>query len=188
MDTTGVSRDLEQFDHDVDQFEADYEQRAQSKAGVQKGLDVLRSVFNRGEDGQHHRDDQFKNIGNTQHAIEQIKTGLQSGSLSAQQAEQQLGQLRQRFEGEAQRVDQAQLPGQLRPQAERHRAIRHARDERCPVRALADGARRRAAVLDDRPQRCQAGALAVGAAVRRMICVRIATICAQRLEVPAITF
>jgi hypothetical protein len=108
MDSTNVKRDLEQFDAEVERFEASYDKRAEGKAGIQKGMDVLRALCNRGEDGQGHGDDQWKNVANTQHAVEQIKTGLQNGSIGAQQAEHQLGQLRHSFQGEAQRVNKAQ--------------------------------------------------------------------------------
>jgi hypothetical protein len=108
MDTANVQSELSAFDAEVDRFESNYEQRAEGKAGIQKGMDVMRAWVNRGDDGKGYGDDQWKNIANTQHAIEQIEAGLQNGSIGAQQAEQQLDQLRQSFQGEAQRVDQAQ--------------------------------------------------------------------------------
>jgi hypothetical protein len=108
MDATRLNQELNNFDAQVDAFERNYETQADGKNGLQKGMDVVRSWVNRGNDGNGHGDDQFKNIANTQYAIEQIKAGLQSGSLNTQQAEHQLDQLRQSFAGEAQRVDQAQ--------------------------------------------------------------------------------
>jgi hypothetical protein len=108
MDATRLNQELNNFDAQVDAFERNYDTQADGKNGLQKGMDVVRSWVNRGNDGNGHGDDQFKNIANTQYAIEQIKAGLQSGSLNTQQAEHQLDQLRQSFAGEAQRVDQAQ--------------------------------------------------------------------------------
>jgi hypothetical protein len=108
MATQNLSRELAAFDAEVHAFAADYQAKADDKAGIQKGMDAVRSLFNRGEDGKGCGDDQWKNIANTQHRLDEIKAGLQSGHLSNEQADRQLAALEQSFNGEAQRVDQAQ--------------------------------------------------------------------------------
>jgi hypothetical protein len=108
MRSTESTRDIESFDAEVNAFAHDYEAKAEGKAGIQKGLDAVRTLFNRGEDGRGYGDDQWKNIANTQQRIAELETGLQSGRSSGEQAQQQLSQLRQDFSGEAQRVDEAQ--------------------------------------------------------------------------------
>jgi hypothetical protein len=108
MDTSHLNRELAAFDAEVDRFESEYEAKADGKAGMQKGMDAVRSLFNRGADGKGYGDDQWKNIANTQHGLDRLKADMQSGRLDAQQAQQALAQLRQNFEGEADRVEQAQ--------------------------------------------------------------------------------
>jgi hypothetical protein len=108
MNTSSLNSELAAFDAEVDRFESEYEAQADGKAGIQKGMDAVRSLFNRGADGEGYGDDQFKNIADTQHGLDQLKADVQSGRLGGQQAQQALAQLRQRFRGEADRVEQAQ--------------------------------------------------------------------------------
>jgi hypothetical protein len=108
MDTTTLNTEFAAFDAEVDEFANDYRAQADGKAGIQKGMDSVRSLFNRGADGKGYGDDQFKNIADTQHGLDQLQADVQSGRLSGQEAQQALAQLRQRFRGEADRVEQAQ--------------------------------------------------------------------------------
>jgi hypothetical protein len=108
VDTSNLNRELAAFDAEVDRFESDYDTKADGKAGIQKGLDSVRSLFNRGADGKGYGDDQWKNIANTQHGLDQLKADVQCGRLDGQQAQHALAQLRDSFHGEADRVEQAQ--------------------------------------------------------------------------------
>jgi hypothetical protein len=100
--------DLAALEERVDTFANDYEAQAEGKAGIQKGMDTVRAWFNRDAEGKGHGDDQFKNIANTRHALDEIKADIAAGRLSEAQAQHKLTQLEAGFEGEAQRVADAQ--------------------------------------------------------------------------------
>jgi hypothetical protein len=117
MDTTTLNSEFAAFDAEVDRFESDYEAQAEGKAGIQKGMDAVRSLFNRGADGKGYGDDQFKNVANTQHALDELKADVKAGRLNEQQAQQALSQLRQHFNSEADRVEDAQVVNASRGKA-----------------------------------------------------------------------
>lgn len=107
--TNNVDTPLDRFESEVNSAALKYDQRAdQEKTGIQKLMDVGRSWFNVGDDGKHYRDDQFKNIGQTQHAIEQLRADVLAGRLDAGKAEQKLNALQQQFQDEFTRVDNKQ--------------------------------------------------------------------------------
>lgn len=108
MDASSLARELNAFDAQVDAFEQDYDAKAEGKAGIQKGMDAMRSLFNRGDDGKGYGDDQWKNIANTQHGVDKLKDDVKAGRLDAGQAHQQLQALRQEFEVTASDVTHAQ--------------------------------------------------------------------------------
>jgi hypothetical protein len=103
MSTSDISRDFAAFGDQVDRFEAEYQDFAQTKSGIQKGLDSLRSGFDGG-----YGDDQYRNIGETRHMLVELEHDVSSGRIDDAQAAHQLRGIQRGFESEAQRVHDAQ--------------------------------------------------------------------------------
>jgi hypothetical protein len=108
VDANTLNSELAAFDAELDDFAEDYRAEADGKAGIQKGMDAVRWLFNRGDDGRGYGDDQFKNIANTQHGIDQLQADVKTGRLDEQEAQRALAQLRHAFASEADRVEGAQ--------------------------------------------------------------------------------
>jgi uncharacterized protein YjbI with pentapeptide repeats/bisphosphoglycerate-dependent phosphoglycerate mutase len=99
----GLADELTRFESQVNRFASEYGERAEGKAGIQKAMDFGRQIFNGG-----YGDDQFKNIGQTQEGLKQLRDDVQAGRLDAGQAQQQLQALQQKFEVTASDVSHAQ--------------------------------------------------------------------------------
>jgi hypothetical protein len=99
----GLADELTRFESQVNRFASEYGERAEGKAGIQKAMDFGRQIFNSG-----YGDDQFKNIGQTQEGLKQLRADVQAGRLDAGQVQQQLQALKQNFEAAASKVDKAQ--------------------------------------------------------------------------------
>jgi uncharacterized protein YjbI with pentapeptide repeats/bisphosphoglycerate-dependent phosphoglycerate mutase len=98
-----LTSQLDRFESQVGQVAEQYDARAEGKAGIQKAMDWGRQFINGG-----YGDDQWKNIGQTQQAIQQLRADVQAGRLEPAAAAQQLQALQQRFEGKSSDVQKAQ--------------------------------------------------------------------------------
>jgi hypothetical protein len=94
---------LDQTDKRLNDYEKQYKQKAEGKAGVQKAMDWFRKGFNAG-----YGDDQFKNIGESKRELASIQSDLKSNKLTQAQAEQKSAALLKRFGTEEARVTKAQ--------------------------------------------------------------------------------
>ncbi len=97
-----VAKSIEDAKSRVEQKGAQYEQRAEGKAVVQKwGDDVRQKIWG-------DRDDQFKNIRTTKEALNDIQQQQQSGKLSDTDAAAKVKETEGKFEQEFKRVSEAQ--------------------------------------------------------------------------------
>lgn len=80
-----------------------YNESAEGKAPIQKGMDELRKPINEG-----YGDDQFKNIGKTQAAIGELRQQVDNGTITDADAKIKLSELTTSFKNEYDRVAAAQ--------------------------------------------------------------------------------
>jgi hypothetical protein len=100
---TQVQQNIATTLQQINEVSTQYNQRAQGKAAIQHGMDDVRQLFNEG-----YKDDQFKNIGKTQEAMQELQRLHASGRISDDQTAQRLGQITDRFKTEFERVSAAQ--------------------------------------------------------------------------------
>lgn len=100
---TQVQQNIATTLQQINEVSTQYNQRAQGKAAIQHGMDDVRQRFNEG-----YKDDQFKNIGKTQQAMQELQRLHASGRISDDQTAQRLGQITDRFKTEFERVSAAQ--------------------------------------------------------------------------------
>jgi hypothetical protein len=101
-DATAPKKSIDDAKSRVEQKSAQYEQRAEGKAVVQKLSDNVRErIFG-------DRDDQFKNIRTTKETLNDIQQQRQSGKLSDADADAKVKQAESKFDTEFKRVESAQ--------------------------------------------------------------------------------
>jgi hypothetical protein len=108
VEASAIVHELAAFEDEIKATEGEYEEEARRKAGIQKLGDATRALWGELVHGEGHRDDQFKNIADTQHELEQIRARLQSGQLDAGGAHKELQALQDRFDKAGGQIDKSQ--------------------------------------------------------------------------------